>query len=190
MRKLDTFTIVIIAVCLLAAGLLIYYAWQKLSDKEPDTDRSALYDEIENDTDGDYYYLEDDDEVEAGTPSTFDDTDASIPQNTSTTPYEDEEDLGEVDKNGDPIEETSSRPSSYSSSGNYLVLAGSFRVMANAESHARSIRNKGYEAASVERFDKGAYAVVLVNRFNDYSSASDLVNRLKSDGIDAYVDKQ
>ena len=43
MRKLDTFTIVIIAVCLLAAGLLIYYAWQKLSDKEDTPDRSDLY---------------------------------------------------------------------------------------------------------------------------------------------------
>ncbi|MEM1328778.1 MAG: SPOR domain-containing protein [Bacteroidota bacterium] len=189
MRKLDTFTIAIIAICLLAAGLLIYYAWQKLSDKEPDTDRSALYDEIENDTDGDYYYLEEDDE-EAGTPSTFEDTDASVPQNTSTTPYEDDEDLVEVDKNGDPVEETASRPSSYSSDGNYLVLAGSFRVMSNAETHARNIRNKGYDGTSVERFDKGAYAVVLVDRFDDFSSASSLVSRLKSDGIDAYVKRK
>lgn len=188
MRKLDTFTIVIISICLLAAALLIYVAWNKLSNKTDDeNDRSALYEDIEEDRDGEFYYLDEDEKITP--PSTFEEEEETEPQNTST--YDEVNDLQEVDKNGDPISdnETPPMPSSYSTTGEYLVLAGSFRIMANAESHVRTIRNKGYNNANVERFDKGTYAVVLVDRFTSLSSAQDLVGRLRGDGVEAYVKK-
>lgn len=196
MRRLDTFTIIIIAVCLIAAALLIYIGWNKIAGDNATDDKSALYEEIENDEDGEFYYLDDeetnttDSNIDAdadGTPEDFNTTTTNTAQNTSTLEEEDNYEI--VDKNGDPEEETA-RPNNYSTQGSYLVLAGSFKIEANAETHARNIRSKGYTNTNVERFDKGTYAVVLVDRFNGFSDAAALVKRLKSDGVDAYVKKK
>ena len=199
MRRLDTFTIIIIAVCLIAAGLLIWIGANKLSGDKT-ADESGLVDQIQGDEDGEYYYIDDDSDLDAdsdqaGTPDNFDDSGSNIeedaPQNTSTntSTFEDDQSDGYqiVDKND---EEETLTPRSYSSGGRYMVLAGSFRILSNAENHARNIRNKGYSDTSVERFDGGAYAVVLVDRFNSLSDAQALVRKLKDDGVDSYVKKK
>ncbi|MEM9884585.1 MAG: SPOR domain-containing protein [Bacteroidota bacterium] len=192
MRRLDTFTIVIIAVCLIAAGLLIWIGYNKLAGDKED-DKSALYEEIEDDEDGDYYYLDDEDDSDlasdpTGTPDDFEDSGSNIADNTSSsnTSVEDDASYEVVDKND---EEEVLTPRSYSSAGRYLVLAGSFRIQSNADNYARTIRNKGYSSTSVERFDNGVYAVVLVDRFNSLSDAQALVRKLENDGVDSYVKK-
>ncbi|MEN0050344.1 MAG: SPOR domain-containing protein, partial [Bacteroidota bacterium] len=91
---------------------------------------------------------------------------------------------------GGKLEDTNEVPNSYSSNGSYMVLAGSFKIRANADTYAKSLRNKGYTNTSVEKFDKGTYAVVMVDRFNSLSEAKSLVSRLKSDGIDSFVKKK
>ncbi|MEM0993036.1 MAG: SPOR domain-containing protein [Bacteroidota bacterium] len=194
MRRLDTFTIIIIAVCLVAAGLLIWIGYNKLAgDKQ--ADNSDLYEEIQDDEDGDYYYLDDEDDTDlaedqAGTPDDFSNSGSNIeedePQNTSTT-SSNSANYEVVDKND---EEETLTPRSYSSEGRYMVIAGTFSFMANAEDHAKTVRGKGYDKASVEKFDGGAYAVVLVDRFSSLSDAQSLIRKLKGDGVDAYVKKQ
>lgn len=74
-----------------------------------------------------------------------------------------------------------------SSGGNYLVLAGAFTVMSNAEAHAKRLEKMGFSGAKVALFNKGKYATVLVDRFESKSEASALVNRLTEKGVEAYV---
>lgn len=79
-------------------------------------------------------------------------------------------------------------PTSFDHSGDYLVIAGSFRFKANAESEANRLRRLGYNDAEVALFNRGAYASVIVSRFSDLSSAQDLVRELKSrHSLEAYV---
>ena len=75
-----------------------------------------------------------------------------------------------------------------SPTGDYLVLAGTFAVLQKAEIHAENIRDKGYTSARVERFDKGAYAVVLVDKFDNEYEATKLVSEMKDKhNIKCYV---
>ncbi|MEL6721090.1 MAG: SPOR domain-containing protein [Bacteroidota bacterium] len=191
MRRLDTFTIIIIAVCLIAAGLLIWVGYQKLRGDDVQEDKSALYEEIEKNDD--YYYLdeeEEDDTAQDGFANT-EDAEVEDPQNTSTYDNTDYDVVEETpSSSGGKLEDTDEVPNSYSSDGAYMVLAGSFKVMTNAESYAKKLRNKGYSNTSVEKFDKGTYAVVMVDRFSSMSEAKSLVNRLKNDGIDSFVKKK
>ncbi len=71
--------------------------------------------------------------------------------------------------------------------GRYMVLAGSFTQRANADRLVKKLRSKGYENARVELFDRGKYAVILVDRFDNLDEARELQQRLKADGVDSYV---
>jgi len=203
MRRLDTFTIVIIAICLLAAAALIYIGWTKLAGNKAEDDKSALYDEIENDKDGDYYFLDEDKNGTADTNNadanydadgSSDNTDDGSTSSYDNNNYDNNSDYDVVDKEDNPLtanEDGEYTPKGYSDNGGaYMVLAGSFRQMVNAENHVRNLKNKGYSNASVERFDGGAYAVVLVDRFSSLSEAKSLVSKLEGDNIDAYVKKK
>lgn len=77
-----------------------------------------------------------------------------------------------------------------SSAGKYMVLAGSFKQRANAETQVASLRKKGFANAQVSMFNRSAYAVVLVDRFDNYSAAKQLVADLKAKGVDALVKEQ
>ncbi len=75
--------------------------------------------------------------------------------------------------------------------GDYLVLAGTFRIRSGAESQVSRLRSKGYSNAELELFDKGTYAVVVVDRFDSYASADALVQELrKKHTIEAYVQEK
>ncbi|MCB0615959.1 MAG: SPOR domain-containing protein, partial [Phaeodactylibacter sp.] len=77
-----------------------------------------------------------------------------------------------------------------SSSGDYMVLAGTFSVKANAEEMAGKLRGMGFSDATTEPFDRGKYSVVLVARFSSMSEAQSLVGELKGKGVEAYVKKK
>lgn len=84
-------------------------------------------------------------------------------------------------------EESAYRASS-SSAGRYMVIAGAYRIRENAEKEVRRLREKGYPETELSLFDRGTYAVVLVNRFDNLSSAKSLAEELKREhSIDAYV---
>ncbi len=77
-----------------------------------------------------------------------------------------------------------------SSSGAYMVLAGSFKEKINAETMVAKLRKAGFENASVEMFDRGAFAVALVDRFDSYREANALVKSLEKKGIEATIHKK
>jgi cell division septation protein DedD len=45
----------------------------------------------------------------------------------------------------------------------------------------------GYKSASVEIFDRGKYAVILVDRFDNMADAERLQKKLKADKVAAYI---
>jgi len=64
--------------------------------------------------------------------------------------------------------------------GKYMVLAGSFRYKNNAEQMISKLKKLGYREAELGYTNRGAYAVALVNRFDDLSAARSLVTELES----------
>jgi len=72
------------------------------------------------------------------------------------------------------------------SSGDYLVIGGSFSLMHNAENFAKKLQNKGYSNAYVAKFNSGKFASVIVDSFDSSSEASSMVKELKAAGIDAF----
>ncbi|MEY2905293.1 MAG: hypothetical protein RJA52_1309 [Bacteroidota bacterium] len=75
-----------------------------------------------------------------------------------------------------------------SASGNYMVIAGSYRIKGNAEKEVQRLIGLGYANARVGTFNQGSLASVLVNSFENKADASSLVAELKEKhGIDAYV---
>jgi cell division septation protein DedD len=73
------------------------------------------------------------------------------------------------------------------SEGKYMVIAGTFRQMANADRMVSRLRKMGYNETRISKFDRGKYAVALVNRFSSLNSARQLERDLESKGIDAEV---
>jgi cell division protein FtsN len=75
-----------------------------------------------------------------------------------------------------------------SPTGNFMVIAGSYRVKANAEKEVARLKSLGYANARVGTFNQGSLASVLVNSFDSKADASSLVAELKEKhGVDAYV---
>ncbi len=76
------------------------------------------------------------------------------------------------------------------STGDYMVLAGTFRIRSNAETMVRRLKRMGYDDASVELFDRGAFAVALVDHFPTYEEAREVSQKLKREGVEAYVERK
>lgn len=176
----DFITIAIVILCIAALVFLIVKTVNLSSSNvnEPGEDSNYLYDDTadggtsDDTTTADLGESDTDQEQDGGfeEPSVeYIGKDEIAPQNENTT-------------GGDRI------PTSFNDSGDYLVLAGSFRIKSNAENQARKLRNLGYDDAEVALFNRGAYASVIVDRFVDLSSANDLARELKSQhGVEAYV---
>lgn len=87
-----------------------------------------------------------------------------------------------------PVEKPSSRESAVATaSGQYMVIAGSFEQKSGAQKQLQKIKKLGYNNARVELFNRGTYAVVLVDRFDEAAAAKALVNTLKKQGFDAMM---
>ncbi|MEL7221236.1 MAG: SPOR domain-containing protein [Bacteroidota bacterium] len=215
MSKLDLLTIAIVIVCLAALGYLVYKIVNLMNPPEaPTTSIEDSYDA--NAVDEDTYTDWDDEVDDADSDVDYDDDDAgtSISDDANyaeteagTTADEDSNfDDSEMDTESDGLAETGTTTtgsgtgdsgaatSSYNdtssrstSSGKYMVLAGTFRQRSNADNHAARLRKLGYSNTEVQLFDRGSYAVVLVDRFSSLSQAKSLVGDLAKDGIDALV---
>lgn len=185
MSRTDYLTIAIVAVCVVALFFLIY-KFVTL----PSGDAGA---EQTEQPAPEYDYSPDDPDTTAfADPDLGYDNPASdysqtgSGQNDDNTGYNDE---APAEK---PVaaDKTPTAPARVSSGGEYMVLAGSFRETVNAEAMLAKVKKMGYDEATVERFDRGTYAVVLVNRFDTYSEASALVKTLSGKGVDATVYKK
>lgn len=214
MSKLDLLTIAIVIVCLAALGYLVYKIVNLMNP--PEAVSTSIQDSYNDKATDEDTYTDWDDEVDtAGDDVDLDDDDAGSniaddAENTSTEAGNfdenelDEESTGLAESEtitssagsgsgnssdsgnaATSYENTSS--SSSSNGGKYMVLAGTYRLRANADNQAARLRNLGYQNTEVKLFDKGSYAVVLVDRFSSLSKARRLIDDLATDEVDAVV---
>lgn len=74
-----------------------------------------------------------------------------------------------------------------SGGGDFFVIAGTFRQEINARTRVRSLQNAGFRDTSLEIFDRGTYAVALVDHTDSYGEAEDLARRVRKAGFEVEV---
>jgi hypothetical protein len=191
MSRLDFFTIFVVAICILAIIFLIFKATQLANGDgiSVPENTSSVADADDFDEDEDLY---DSDGAEIVTDTNTDELggSANSDEDGMTSAGEadtDNEDAEEEDTMGDLDEAEAEVISTEASLGKYLVIAGTFKIKSGAQTLARQLRNAGYSNAKSSIFDRGTYAIVLVDRFDSQSEANALASKLKSSGIEAYV---
>lgn len=213
MSRLDYVTIAIVAAIVLILGFLVYKTISLVNKDELENTQQTeqtvadfqnnedLYDDEENykyDDEGDIV-KEDLAEALPATDIDLDDDELGDYDEIADEPMLDEYEADKAAEQDDyPLEDATSPKdyidesddSSFSSEGDYMVIAGSYTIKANAESAAKRFRSQGYKNAEVGLFNKGAYANVIIDRFDSSSSAQELAKELKSKGIEAYVQKK
>ncbi|MGH1433005.1 MAG: SPOR domain-containing protein [Lewinella sp.] len=215
MSKLDVLTIAIVIVCLAALGYLVYKIVNLVNPPEEptssiedsyedtaSTDESTYKDwDNEVDTAGDDVDLDDDQVATYGNTDNDENTTGAASTNASADEMDNETSgLAEKDNltdettsKGSTATATTPTPAvnnSTSNSGRYMVVAGSYRQRVNADNQVARLRKMGYNNTQVSLFDRGSFAVVLVDRFSSYGDAKRLVNELAGKGVDAIVDEK
>lgn len=110
--------------------------------------------------------------------------------------YDPKTDVIEEEPEPEPVAEkkpekkqVTTKPSSTSGSGTFLVVAGSYLHPDNANKQRDKLVSLGYDGEVVS-FELSEYHSVLAGRFNDYDDAQKIVNQLSGDGVAAYVKKR
>lgn len=186
MSRLDWITAVIVVICVAALGFLIYKTVGLMDTEDPvNPTENVITDSA----------LEDDAAIDATgeNKDTIIDSDIRYDDDATT---EDDDDEAEEDAEGQGKDEEmeddddSKYIAEENISGAYLVIAGSYKQMINAENQVRRLKRKGYDSARVAMFNKGAYAVAFVKAFDHFGAADDLATTLKDSGIEAAVHKK
>jgi hypothetical protein len=194
MSKLDYVTIGIVGICVAAIIFLVIKTTKLVNPKQPGIDRQRIentladqqgweednYDTLnERSFIGDDIDDPDDDEVQYLDPIGEGQYRDPAPSRETATPAPSRP------------RETASTSSSAAAAGEYSVIAGTFRMKQNAESMVSKLRKLGYSSAEVSFTNRGAYAVAVVDRFDDPQAAKRLVEELKSKHkIDAIAKKR
>lgn len=185
MSKLDFITILIVAICVAALGFLVY---KTVGIMGPENTNPPIVEQVDEPTDTttieDEYAIDDEGDII--------NDDASTNKTTESTTTDEEQYPvdGESTNEDDEFTTTdddTSKPSVYdndSSTGKYLVLAGSYTQKINAENQVSKLKKMGYDDAAVKLFNHGALAVALVARFDNYGDAAALKKELAKAGID------
>jgi len=207
MSRLDWFTIAVVGICIAAIVFLLIKTSSLLNNEnsimaDPNTE---LLDDADSDLSEDDIYTDetidpDNDENDDSFASEDDIDSGELTDATATAAEDDGMNTGKggsddyEEEEEEPEEEAPSRintsPSSGDSGGNYMVVAGSFAQMLNAENFVKSLQKKGYAGAEVGKFNAGKYATALAGRFDSQSEAQALVADLKANGIEAYIQKR
>lgn len=133
--------------------------------------------------------------------STDDDDDDDFLFDDEEAPEEDtayEEDDEEVDftspVSDDSAYETSTpastRPTTYNSSGEWMVIAGNYLVESNARVMIKKLRNLGYNNSEIGVFERSQYHTVIASRHDSNSAAISAANKIKNRGVECYVKKK
>jgi len=205
MSKLDYVTIAIVGICIMAILFLVYKMTNVFKGGKA-TDKTELTVDSLNAEDDDVYDYEIDENVDSteakanGNAAT--DNSSTTKPTTSTAAEKTESSASNAPAEDDVEEAVKTATGSNSSSGNsatdgtekatyangkYMVIAGSFAQKAFAEQHVKKLTKLGYNNAHVEIFDRGKYAVVLVDRFGNMAEAERLVKKLSADSVKSYV---
>ena len=202
MSRLDYITILIVVVGIAALSYLIFKIYQNNSQEKSRINQVETPYDPNQVTDDETADLDSEDYNNSITPQDddyYDEDGAGLKESTAT--QEETSSSGNEDfttKGSERSDEPSVAPESdfnntgsSSSYGNYMVIAGTFSLKQNAETQARKLQQKGYSNASMHIFDRGAYAVVIVDRFDNLADAKRLKNELVNDHkIEAIVQKK
>lgn len=71
--------------------------------------------------------------------------------------------------------------------GRYLVIAGSFRQRAGAEQRVSGLKKAGFQESTVQKFNRGTYAVALAGQSDRFSEAKKLADKIVKAGFEAQV---
>ncbi len=203
MSKLDYVTIAIVGICILAIVFLVYKMTNVFNGDSSKDKTEIPADSVETEDEGVYDY-EIDNNVDStggqssGTTTTTQPTTTTTPSDkagtsASSAPAEDDAPTTTSNSGGTKSTtstgstSTDSEPKTNYSEGKFMVLAGSFSKKAFAEAQVKKLDKMGYDNARVEIFDRGKYAVVLVDRFDNMAEAERLVKKLSGDGVKSYV---
>lgn len=204
MSKLDYVTIAIVGICILAIVFLVYKMTNVFNGDSSKDKTEIPADSVETEDDSVYDY-EIDNNVDSTGGQSSGTTTTTQPATTTTTPADKagtsassapaEDDAPTTTSNSGGTKSTTSagsattdsEPKANYSEGKFMVLAGSFSKKAFAEAQVKKLDKLGYDNARVEIFDRGKYAVVLVDRFDNMAEAERLVKKLSGDGVKSYV---
>ncbi|MEQ8706646.1 MAG: SPOR domain-containing protein [Phaeodactylibacter sp.] len=201
MSRLDYVTIAIVAVCVAALVYLIYMttnllgngpdeattADQTPAEQESTYEDDAYYPEDSTATFDDGYYK--DGEAASDDAGDYSGEDGQTGSEDPRPAYEDATDELSTSSGSRSTSTTGKAETDYASvaSGQYMVLAGTFKYRNNAEDMVKKLKGMGYSGATVELFDRGRYAVALVNRFDGLGEAKALKSELSGKGVESYV---
>ena len=211
MSRLDYVTIAIVGAILLILGFLVFRVVGLFNEEngEPIEQTEQTIADLQNaeEPEEDTYKYDDEGDI------VKEDIEEALPAKDIDL---DDEELGDYDEIADEPtvddytadqeseeynDEDSTTPDAYdeeetadddtdSTGGDYMVIAGSFTVKANAEREVSRLKDKGYDNAEVGMFNRGTYANVIVDRFDSVERAKELAKELKSKGIPAYVQEK
>ena len=202
MSRLDWFTIAVVTICI-AAILFLLAKTSSLLNNEDNilTDPTTIVDDVDDsDLDDSDIYTDDTMEPE----DDGDDSDPSVSDAEADAAGEDDiDDSSDDDDSGDDDGYTTGKntddgasddepkvntsPSGGDVGGDYLVVAGSFQQMINAENFVKKLQGMGYSDATIGKFNAGKYATALAGRYDSRADAQALVDELKGKGIEAYL---
>lgn len=142
-----------------------------------DTDSDAFYTE---DEDEDMYIADEEEDVETDftTPPSASSSSSTYSSSTPKTRYKPA-----------PTPAKTAR-ATYSSDGQYMVIAGNYLVKTNANEMIRKLANLGYGSAEIGVFERSQYHTVIASRHSSNSSALQTANALKNRGVDCYVKRK
>lgn len=207
MSKLDYVTIAIVAICIFAIVFLVYKMTGLFNSDKSAVQIETVSDSVEVEDDGTYDY-EIDENVDSTGASGNATSDGSNPGSASEN-NDDVQSASEAPSEDGAAKPSSTKPTTgtnkpsapkpaataddeaatplTAAEGKYMVIGGSFTQKASAQGQVDKLHKKGYDNARVEIFDRGKYAVVMVDRFNNMADAERLVKNLATDGFKSYV---
>lgn len=76
---------------------------------------------------------------------------------------------------------------SSSTTGRYLVIAGSFRQEIYAKDRVRNLKASGFKQTEMGYTNRGTYAVALVDALDTYSQAERLAQQVRAKGYEVFI---
>jgi len=193
MRKADWLIGFLIAAVVLVGIYYFVRAYKSIQSQNPD--RPSVEETLSKTGNGETVTLDEEDEF----------NDEFADGDPDTISYEpdglDIDDLTDLNNSGkgkaDATEGKNTLPSDYEDEEEgveeykrFLVVAGTYKQMSNAEVQLKKLKNMGYTYARIGKFNRATYASIIVDRFSSVSEAKKLVRTLEDKGIPAYVHKK
>ncbi len=157
---------VILVLCLVALGLLVSQALSASKNDQAAPEDTSIYSELPNTSAADSPSI-----AEDQAPAAADTTRSGqrfsdlVPASSADSPV--------IAREGE--------------AGSFLIIAGTFRQVINARTRVRDLKSAGFNDTTLENFDRGTFAVALVNRTGTYAEAEELARRVRSAGFEVEI---